>query len=152
MREHNLSPRNAMQTDLNAFDDSLIWFRYLSFPLPHLPSALLFSHPISVCRHVRTDVDFQFLFARSLLIIIPLVVASRGAAFSRCIFSDFFFHSLLDFKLAKCLTEIEESHAISRCPWKLSVFDWLPGARWAKGRGPRWNDLVDCRRADVAYA
>lgn len=114
---------------------TILWFDFDISASHCLPFLLLLPHLIPVWRHVRADVDFQFLFcARSLLIIIPLVDASRrGAAFSRCIFSDFFFHSLRDFKLAKCLTEIEESHAISRCPWKLSVFDWLPGAKWSEG-------------------
>lgn len=45
LREHNLRRCNAMQTDLNAFDDSVIWFRYLSYRcLQYIPRSPLPTH------------------------------------------------------------------------------------------------------------
>lgn len=68
--------RNAMQIALNAFDDAVIWFQYLSVA-PRLP---------------QRCVDFQFLFARSFLIIIPvstefsILLLLVPANICRCIF------------------------------------------------------------------
>lgn len=130
---------NAMQIALNAFDDAVIWFQYLSVSSRLAPLSASCWLSISVCAHFSDyNSSVDKVFAIVVVVVIVVVDASEHLSLHFFVFWLHFFDScLLNFNLKLAGIEVlllllllKYAMQLRVCPWELTAKPaaWLQSA------------------------